>query len=279
MTDSLLLVSLGPVQEFIASARRCQDLWFGSWLLSELSRVTAKVIEERCGVGALVFPGSLEVGGGADDKPAVANKILAVVPAGMSVQLVADAGRERMTETLRSLATDAFSKIPPTAYFDDELRSRAFRQIDDLMDYAWVAVPLSSPADGRAGYAQARDQAERLLAARKNRRTWTQVALARDGGWGDAVPKSSLDGLRESVLHEALYDALNGRRRDGFPALKPDEAHERYFVRKQERLCGVGLLKRVGCSSFMTVDDSAADHDFTRRRRGLGIGSGGAAPA
>ena len=35
----------------------------------------------------------------------------------------------------------------------------------------------------------------------------------------------------------------------------------------------------VGCSSFMTVDDSAADHDFTRRRRGLGIGSGGAAPA
>ncbi len=34
-----------------------------------------------------------------------------------------------------------------------------------------------------------------------------------------------------------------------------------------------------GCSSFMTVDDSAADHDFTRRRRGLGIGSGGAAPA
>ena len=35
----------------------------------------------------------------------------------------------------------------------------------------------------------------------------------------------------------------------------------------------------LGCSSFMTVDDSAADHDFTRRRRGLGIGSGGAAPA
>ncbi len=54
-------------------------------------------------------------------------------------------------------------------------------------------------------------------------------------------------------------------------------------LRYAEAQAARGRIARLwiddGCSSFMTVDDSAADHDFTRRRRGLGIGSGGAAPA
>lgn len=40
----LISIAIGPVQEFIASARRSRDLWFGSWLLSELSKVDATVI-------------------------------------------------------------------------------------------------------------------------------------------------------------------------------------------------------------------------------------------
>lgn len=55
MTAShLLLVSLGPVQDFIAQARRMRDLWFGSHLLSELSRAVAKALALQ---GAeLIFP-------------------------------------------------------------------------------------------------------------------------------------------------------------------------------------------------------------------------------
>ena len=45
MTRHMLLISLGPVQDFIASARRCQDLWFGSWLLSDLARTTAEEVK------------------------------------------------------------------------------------------------------------------------------------------------------------------------------------------------------------------------------------------
>ena len=41
-----------------------------------------------------------------------------------------------------------------------------------------------------------------LLAARKNTRLWGQVS------WGAQVPKSSIDGERESVLHEALFDSV-----------------------------------------------------------------------
>jgi CRISPR-associated endoribonuclease Cas6 len=42
----LLSISIGPVQDFIASARRSRDLWFGSWLLSQLSKAAALAIAE-----------------------------------------------------------------------------------------------------------------------------------------------------------------------------------------------------------------------------------------
>ena len=38
----LISIAIGPVQDFIASARRSRDLWFGSWLLSELSKTAAR---------------------------------------------------------------------------------------------------------------------------------------------------------------------------------------------------------------------------------------------
>jgi len=52
----LFLVSVGPVQTFIASARRTRDLWFGSWLLSELSKAAAhEIVNNRPG-NRLIFP-------------------------------------------------------------------------------------------------------------------------------------------------------------------------------------------------------------------------------
>lgn len=72
---SLLLVSIGPIQDFIASARRCQDLWYGSWLLSDLARTVAATFERACGNDALVFPATLRAEAGLE-RPSVANKIL-----------------------------------------------------------------------------------------------------------------------------------------------------------------------------------------------------------
>ena len=54
MTQYVLTLSIGPVQEFIASARRSRDLWSGSWLLSEMAKAAAKSLFEA---GAqMVFP-------------------------------------------------------------------------------------------------------------------------------------------------------------------------------------------------------------------------------
>ncbi|HWP91854.1 MAG TPA: type III-B CRISPR-associated protein Cas10/Cmr2 [Thermodesulfobacteriota bacterium] len=53
---SFLLFSLGPVQEFIATARKTQDLWMGSYILSYLSWWAMKAVVEEFGPDVIVFP-------------------------------------------------------------------------------------------------------------------------------------------------------------------------------------------------------------------------------
>ena len=90
---SLFIYSIGPVQDFIATAKRCRDLWFGSWLLSELAKAAARAVATFPGVapGALIFP---HVGDLADLDPgspmSVANKIVAQLPEGVSPNECAD---------------------------------------------------------------------------------------------------------------------------------------------------------------------------------------------
>lgn len=224
MTEHLLLVSLGPIQDFIASARRCQDLWFGSFLLSELSRATAAAITREAGDKCLIFPGAL-----GNDKASVANKIIAALPADKTPRDVAEAGNKAMKDRLEDLAKELFERLPGKGFH----RDLALKQVGEMMEYLWVAAPLESRD---RDYARAREQAERLLTWRKNTRVWGPVPWKAKPG----VPKSSLDGQRESVLDESLYEQV----RKG--ELTPEQLRKHYFVKKTERLCGVGLLKRIG---------------------------------
>ena len=102
----LLLISIGPVQDFIAQARRSRDLWFGSHLLSELSRAVARALADET---KLIFP-ALEKDDEElapcdhpirpkTDKPlvAVANKILTEVPDGVDAPAQAKKARCAVT--------------------------------------------------------------------------------------------------------------------------------------------------------------------------------------
>jgi CRISPR-associated protein Cmr2 len=254
-TTWVLLVSLGPVQDFIASARRCQDLWYGSWLLSALSLATARAIANasKDGYEALVFPGglakrSLERRAGAE----VANKIVAVVRGTEDeVRKLVATARHAMDAERDQLMKDAFDSV---GAHDPEARrlfhrDRAEAQVRDLLEFLWVAVPIR---DG--DYRSARATAERLLSARKNSRRWSQPSWSQSG-----VPKSSLDGQRESVLDESLYPG------PGRPAGLDEARRRRAFgIQGTERLCGVALLKRLG---RRPVADDVSGQQTQRRRR------------
>lgn len=53
---ALLVFSIGPVQEFISAARRTQDLWMGSWLLSYLSWTAMRSLAETYGPDVILYP-------------------------------------------------------------------------------------------------------------------------------------------------------------------------------------------------------------------------------
>jgi CRISPR-associated protein Cmr2 len=217
--NQLLICSIGPVQDFIAAARRSRDLWFGSWLLSELSKAAARAIAELESPASLIFPAPL----GKDDLVpnsnfSVANKILTQVshPPGE----VAAAAEEALRKRLAAIAADALRNVH--APFD---RQTAADQIAGLVEFFWVALPLARPED----YAATRARLEGLMAARKVTREFGPVT------WGQDTPKSSLDGQRESVIPETAYDQFTER-----------ALYVQYGVRRGERLDGVGLLKRHG---------------------------------
>src|SRR4030081_2810088 len=133
-----LIVTLVPIQDFIAAARRTRDLWFGSWLLSELSKATAQSIARECGFEGLVFPGVSEPGElGRESATSVANKIVVRVPAGKDPAAVAQGGEAGMRARLEELCDQAFTKIGPL-YFEER---PAKAQVADLIEFAWVSAP------------------------------------------------------------------------------------------------------------------------------------------
>ncbi|MDR1613464.1 MAG: type III-B CRISPR-associated protein Cas10/Cmr2 [Planctomycetota bacterium] len=56
LNPELLLFQFGPVQEFIAQARSCRDLWSGSYLISWLMAHALKAVTDAAGPDAVIFP-------------------------------------------------------------------------------------------------------------------------------------------------------------------------------------------------------------------------------
>ncbi len=217
----LILFHIGPVQDFIRSSRRSRDLWFGSWLLSELSKTAALEIVEQNGGDlewSLIFPAPETLSELKSDSFNVANRIVARTKKDPTE--LAEAVRAKVLSRLREISDETFSRVEDTAEFD---RKTAELQVDDLLEFFWAACPLGND------YAKARFEVESLMAARKVTRNFYSST------WGSSQAKSSLDGLRESVIPKSAYNATNER-----------ELRRKYGVSKGERLCGIGMLKRHG---------------------------------
>ncbi|MCB0255752.1 MAG: type III-B CRISPR-associated protein Cas10/Cmr2, partial [Anaerolineae bacterium] len=115
----LFQCAIGPVQEFIATARRSRDLWYGSWLLSELSKAAAKAVID--GGGKLIFPFTDDTAGdlAAKSKFNAPNKIAAVI--GSSPQIMADSVEAVLRARLQELSQDAFRKPRGHPFFNQKL--------------------------------------------------------------------------------------------------------------------------------------------------------------
>lgn len=238
-SDYLMAISIGPVQDFIASARRLRDLWFGSYLLSELAKKGAlSLYRQRA---ELIFPNlsnaEIELTVGSEMK--VPNKLLAKLTSDNPRNVFETVKGDILTFWKDELAMKTLGKKDL-----DRVNIDLFKeQIDDFLEIygAWVLI--------NGDYMAARERVERILSARKTIRIFDQSAPveAEKGG----LPKSSLDGVRESVLSDKQRMGAKGKR----------------GIKEGEELDAVGWVKRYGLQLggdeklpvFESLSDLAAD--------------------
>jgi CRISPR-associated protein Cmr2 len=237
MTAYLLAINIGPVQDFIAAARRTRDLWFGSHMLSEVSKAAALAIQKAPGMGALIFPApksetdlqpTLD---GEDPILVAANVILAYVPEGEDPRSISAQAKSAAEARWLDFAETAHRKA------QDKVHEDIWKdQLDDVIEFYSAWVPFASGSD----YVQARTHVMRLLAARKACRDFRQPKLDPERR---RISKSSLDGARETVLRKGTK---------GSDSLR---------LARGEQLDAIGLTKRLagGVQYFPSVARIAAD--------------------
>lgn len=228
---AFFLCSIGPVQDFIATARKSRDLWYGSWLLSELSKAILHTIAQEAYDCEIVFP---IVNSTPNSSSNIPNRIGVVFNTWQ--EDIPHILHQALNDRLLELAKEVLEPI------SDDLLSRdlAYNQIMNLPEFLWVAVEFLKDEPFRS----VRQKAESLLAFRKNTRDFVQVK-------GLNQRKSSLDGRLESVIPESFYLQQNSRK-----------LFTKFRAKQDERLSGVDLLKRLGNRNqereFPSTSDVAA---------------------
>lgn len=213
MARYLVTLSLGPVQSLIEAARRTRDLWCGSWLLAESAKAAALLLHERQ-PGGLIFPCpddperelALQIKP-KDDDANIANILRAEVelPDQAAVRALLAEARQAAASHLAALCNEARGKLGTLPVHE----TLWLAQKNDILEIfaAWVEI-------GDGGYAAASARLGGVLAARKATRDFTPAARSANAEPAFGIPKSSLDGARESVLNLPRKDRERGAHRN-----------------------------------------------------------------
>ncbi|WP_068639087.1 type III-B CRISPR-associated protein Cas10/Cmr2 [Thauera butanivorans] len=173
---ALLSLSIGPVQPFIAAARKMEDLWAGSHLLARLSWEAMRVVCERLGPDAILFPrlrGVPQVDlwlrdtcglppelfencewrkSGTDSNPlfaaALPNRFVAVVPA-KDAKDIAQAVESTVRDWLQQLGDTVVQELLEAAGYPADAAqtpvpfAQMREQLQGFPEVHWAAVPFS----------------------------------------------------------------------------------------------------------------------------------------
>ncbi len=233
MTERLLHFTLGPVQGFVAQARRTRDLWAGSFLLSWLAGQAMRVIVDNGGTILVpdvkqdpLFVAMLNHASGFG--PAIGslpNRFKARVPVEFDPALCCEAIRSAWGD----LACKVWKRfVEPVAGQGNGTQAIWNRQVASFWETAWVIG--ADPGNG---------QDHAWLDRRKNWRTHRPPV---EGGdhcmlMGDWQELSGFVRSRERKKQDDFWSALKAR--------VNQEIHNPLQLDNTERLCAMALIKRL----------------------------------
>ncbi len=243
MKAYLVAISIGPVQDFIAAARRTRDFWFGSKLLSEISFAAAQAIVEHRQGGRMIFPPeSLFRNSGKHEDTNVANIIIAEVTAENEAGIRHVIRRAEMSAELR-LKRFAQNTLKSNALKDYIQIDLWNEQIEDIIEFyaAWTLF--------QGDYKKSRKALMSVLSGRKNLRDFKQSQY----DLSHCIYKSSLDGARETVLLNHACQTMRRKSPGLFKAMRLKDGEELDAVGVIKRLAG-GQNKTYPSVSRLAVD-------------------------
>jgi CRISPR-associated protein Cmr2 len=235
---AMLQMSVGPVQTFIFEARRTQDLWMGSYLLSYLAWTGIKVIAEKYGPDAMLYPSlrghpwmdrwlQEELGPlpsavftGDITIAATPNKFVALVPA-QEVNDLAGAVAQAIRNTWREIAEAVrqdFPGGPGNGVWMDIWKQQVERE--DWPEIYWSAVlwPDTETYPEHEGAGEALRRVEACLGIQCAQRERLDL-------YQRSWKKGTNVGTMYAPLYELLSKALDARKhsRDFLPAEEDGE--------------------------------------------------------
>ncbi|HWQ41725.1 MAG TPA: type III-B CRISPR-associated protein Cas10/Cmr2 [Desulfosporosinus sp.] len=234
----LFLFTIGPVQSFIAQARKTRDLYAGSKIISDL--IDAAIV--AAGKEKVIFPDK-----DSDSKP---NRFLAKVFSediqdfGKNiensvrrkwVQIAAEVFKTAdLSEDLRKIDEKLIQLLPFKSCVDvlENVSSIAVRQIIEFPDIYWAAIEYNEGDD----YKSEHDELNRLLGGVRNVRKFCQL----DEHEGSR--KCSLDGERTALFYRETVDVNGKNQKPNF--LSEESSRVRASLDSGEALSAVSLVKR-----------------------------------
>ena len=205
MSQYLFLFTIGPVQSFIAQARKTQDLYAGSKLLSDLTETAMTQLINRVQNCKFIFPD--------EDIQSKPNRFIAEIETD-DVEKIGKDLENYVRSEFRKIAEDRLNSSGLT--YEEEFSESFWKQIDDFLQIYWVALPLNGD------YSEVYSKIERYLGAVKNVRVFKQLK--------ETGRKCSICGERNALVYRLTDDE---EKRGGLK-LRSDGILNKMYVKEGE---------------------------------------------
>lgn len=191
--NHLYFFTIGPVQGFIAQARKTHDLYAGSQLLSFLCHRAIETFLQKSQPygGEIILPFTANI----EDK--IPNRLVGKIACGNAqvLEQIGSATETAVREALTKAAQEIFTKVK----MNPSVFNIAMAQVEKLPEIYWLFVPVE---DDR--YANAYNQGEKMMGAIKNLRAFSQIQPE-----GEAGRKCIVDGERNVVVYRKMPGETN----------------------------------------------------------------------
>lgn len=253
---SMLIFSIGPVQSFIAAARKIEDLWSGSYLLSHLTRQAIVAIYQEARKRAVsldmiypaVDPAALMAGAGNSEAASMPNRFFCIMDTDQDVVAeLAQIGEAQIRRELLHIGHYAIKTVFPPDADIRYMESLLEKQADSLLEIFWA----TSDFDEDSTYAETRSNLEKRLAAVKNQRPYClnpqHGLVCTVCGEQQAMTVLPLESPESNyyLMKENLFRTWSSRVDAFSTPVDVEETDRAGRIKDGESLCGICLIKRL----------------------------------